>query len=280
MLVVVDGSTNDDAERLAEAFGDRIRLEVQDNLGLPATLNRAIFDLVDTPLMGRLDQDDVALPGRLAAQVDLLESTGSDAVLAAYWRVGGTGRRLSVHPDLGEQDGPVPYDPRRVGQVVHSTLLARTAALRELGGYDVGLYPAEDFDLSIRLWQHGPVLLDPVPRVDYRVGEDSWSHRRRADMAAITRYLEAGLADPTAERPPFDVWRRDDHLGPLQRIGLEGRFLYRRAGAAFGDGRPVVGTVRLVGATLLNPRHTARRLRTALRLQADRRSTSPTRQSK
>jgi hypothetical protein len=277
---MVDGSANDDADRLAEAFGDRIRLEVQENLGLPATLNRAIFDLVDTPLVARLDQDDIALPGRIAAQVELLEATGADAALTAYWRVGTTGRRLSLHPDLGDEAAPVAYDPHEVGQVVHSTLLARTAVLRDLGGYDVGLYPAEDFDLSIRLWQHGPVVLDPVPRVDYRVGEDSWSHRRRADMAAVTRYLEAGLADPDAERPPFEVWRRDDHLRPLQRIGLEGRALYRRAGAAFGDGRYFVGTVRLVGAALLNPRLTSRRLRTALRLQADRRSTSPTRQSK
>jgi glycosyltransferase involved in cell wall biosynthesis len=276
VLVVVDGSTNDDEDRLRSAFGDRIRLVVQENRGLPQTLNHALADLVDTPLVARLDHDDVALPGRITAQVDLLEQAGADVVLSAYWRVGGSGRRLSRHPDLPEAAGPVPYDPRRFGQIVHSTLLARTEVLLRVGGYRPELWPADDYDLSIRLWRDATVVVDPVPRVDYLVGEDTGTNRNRNRMASFTRYLELDARSEPGTLPPLDDWVAANPIGFIEGIRLRGRWLYRRAGAAFGDGRRVTGAVRLAGALALDPRYTLRRLRPARRAQADNRSTSPT----
>jgi GT2 family glycosyltransferase len=275
VLVVVDGSTTDDAERLRDEFGERIRLVEHANLGLSRTLNHAIEELVDTPLVARLDHDDRALPGRIAAQVDLIERTGADAVLSAYWRVGANGRRLARHPDLGRSTDPVAYSPRSMGQIVHSTLLARTEVLRRLGGYRQELWPADDFDLSIRLWQQGTVLVDPTPLVEYRVSDDSWTRLARERMADTTRYLEAALA-ADEPLPPFEDWAAANPAGRFDQIGLRGRWFYRSAGAAFGDGRPLTGSARLAAAMACNPRHTLRRLVPALRAQVSNRSTSPT----
>ena len=71
VIVVNDGSTDDTVERL-KPFADRIRLITQGNTGIGAARNRGI-DEARGKYIAPLDHDDWWLPGKLAAQVALLE---------------------------------------------------------------------------------------------------------------------------------------------------------------------------------------------------------------
>ncbi|MFN7144555.1 MAG: glycosyltransferase family 2 protein, partial [Myxococcota bacterium] len=71
VLVVDDGSRDDPASVLPS--DPRLRVIHQPPLGIVPAMNRGLAEL-DTPLIARLDADDVALPGRIAAQRALLAS--------------------------------------------------------------------------------------------------------------------------------------------------------------------------------------------------------------
>jgi glycosyltransferase involved in cell wall biosynthesis len=155
VLVVDDGSADD--PRSVLPVDPRLRLIHQPPLGIVAAMENGRKAL-DTPLIARLDADDVALPGRIAAQRAVL---AGDPTLAA---VGGRAR-------MRADDGEVPegmrrytewvnsLDDPRVGLLVesplfHPAVLMRAAAVDAVGGYRDGDFP-EDYDLWLRFVEAG-----------------------------------------------------------------------------------------------------------------------------
>ncbi|MES2637957.1 MAG: glycosyltransferase [Myxococcota bacterium] len=151
VLVVDDGSQDDPLSVLP--VDPRLRVIHQPPLGIVAAMERGRRAL-DTPLIARLDADDVALPGRIAAQ---------RAVLAADPTLGAVGGRARMRADTGEvPEGMRVYtewvnsltEPR-IGLLVesplfHPAVLMRAAAVEAVGGYRDGPFP-EDYDLWLRL---------------------------------------------------------------------------------------------------------------------------------
>jgi glycosyltransferase involved in cell wall biosynthesis len=150
VLVVDDGSRDDPASVLPA--DPRLRIVHQPPLGIVAAMEHG-RRLLDTPLIARLDADDVALPGRIAAQV----ARFSDP------RVAAVGGRARMRADSGEvPEGMRVYtewvnslDDPRVGILVesplfHPAVLMRADAVEAVGGYRDGDFP-EDYDLWLRL---------------------------------------------------------------------------------------------------------------------------------
>lgn len=158
-LVLDDGST-DESPTIAEAWATRdfrfvaVRRPAE---GLVATLNAGL-DLVAAPFVARMDADDVALPGRLAAQAHALERDPSLDLVATQVEFTGDvseGLRayeawmnsLVTHEELTR-------DLFVEAPVAHPSVVMRTEALRAVGGYREFDGP-EDYDLWLRGWRAG-----------------------------------------------------------------------------------------------------------------------------
>ncbi|MDP2311582.1 MAG: glycosyltransferase [Pseudomonadota bacterium] len=155
VLVVDDGSRDDPLSVLPA--DPRLRVLHQPPLGIVAAMEHGRAALT-TPLLARLDADDVALPGRIAAQ---------RAFLAANPGVAAVGGRARMRADSGEvPEGMRVYtewvnglaEPR-TGLLVesplfHPAVLMRATAVEAVGGYRDGAFP-EDYDLWLRLVEAG-----------------------------------------------------------------------------------------------------------------------------
>ena len=155
-----DGSVDSSAEIAKEhARGDaRFRVLRQPALGLVQALERARAEARGR-FLARMDGDDVALPDRFRAQVELLESEG----LAAC------GGRVECFPEEAVRDGTRRYEawlnslvtPEAAARdvfvecpIAHPALVVRREALEAVGGYRDCGWP-EDYDLLLRLWARG-----------------------------------------------------------------------------------------------------------------------------
>lgn len=156
--IVVDDGSSDGSAEIAEAHARadrRFRVLRQPRSGLVAALERARAKARGRYL-ARMDGDDVALPERLEAQVEALESEG----LAAC------GGGIAYFPEGAVRDGSRRYERWLNGLVTpeaaardvfvecplpHPTLVARREALETAGGYRACGWP-EDYDLVLRLW--------------------------------------------------------------------------------------------------------------------------------
>jgi glycosyltransferase involved in cell wall biosynthesis len=171
IIVVDDGSTDETPSILAALAEEEPRLHVvtQPNGGIVEARNAALRHCA-AEFIACLDADDTSFPGRFARQLDYLvahpECVG----------VGSAVEHIDVHgaPLSGLlQSGPPSHAnaakaPALEPYIVHSTLMARRAAVEAVGGYR-HVPNSEDSDLFWRLAERGTLVNLPEKLVRYRV---------------------------------------------------------------------------------------------------------------
>lgn len=261
ILVVNDGSPLEVDREIPNIFGNKIRYVEWSNSGLCSSLNKAIFDLVDTPFVARLDQDDFAYPDRIALQMDTLSDGDVDGCFSSIEKITPSGRVLAIHPH--GFSSPTVYDPRVHGSLVHSTLVAKTEFIRKLGGYNAEFYPCDDFHLNIKMSANGKILVHPGTLVRYLIHDGANTFSKFWDMQIKTQYLYRFMNDP--ERcPPYNEWFNSEGRvisnSWQQRVFGYGRLLYREGGLAIGEKRFISGFFKLGVAAVINPNFVYKRL--------------------
>lgn len=158
-ILVVDDGAVQSAEAAVRQFGDpRIRyIRHERNQGLPAARNTAIR-AARGRYMAFLDDDDEWLEQKLEKQLPLLDRY--EAILcAAFVDDRRTVKRFARNEITAA-------DLRRGNSFDPSTLLARTAVIRDLG-FDPSLRVGEDWDAFIRLAQRGRMGYVREPLIIY-----------------------------------------------------------------------------------------------------------------
>ena len=188
-IIFDDGSTDRSTLILRElaARDPRIRLTVRPNKGLTKTLNEALV-LARGELVARMDCDDVALPERLATQVEFLRRHDDVVCAGGYWQlIDGAGRLLTtIRP---------PTDDAEMQQLLlkghsplcHPLATFRREAVMKLGGYDETFTTAQDVDLWLRLGEVGKLSNVPEVLLKFRLHESSVSETRRLEQRRLSK---------------------------------------------------------------------------------------------
>jgi len=176
-IIINDGST-DGTLAILDTYAkqdNRIRLVSRENKGLVATLNEGV-GLVKSPLVARMDADDISLPDRFEKQVSYLAGHSNCVALG--------GRSLIIDPEGDEMcvwNQLTTFDEIQnqhlntfLGSAVaHPSMMYRTSAVRSFGGYREGCYPSEDLDLLLRLSKIGNIENLSEVILKYRVHSQS-----------------------------------------------------------------------------------------------------------
>jgi len=175
VIVVDDGSTDDTANILTRNFGSRIHLLRQPSRrGVGAARNAGIR-LANGELVAFLDSDDLWLPGKLDAELRLLEQfPDADAVVSdSLCFVEGQAddrSRFALTGLLAATQGHVRWvsecqwlwtNSRKAVQM--STLILRREALARIGGtlFAEDLLSCEDWEFQMRVYHLCRVLVLP-----------------------------------------------------------------------------------------------------------------------
>ncbi len=208
LLVIDDGSTDDTRALLAPLAARDRRLVVlaEPHRGLVGSLNHGI-SIARGSLIARMDADDVALPGRFAAQIAYLDAHPDCVVVGtSILKVNADGQTVAKKsiPRLRLPTFEPMTFPPQIGGVPHPTAMIRASALAKVGGYRPYFYNAEDRDLWARLWTIGRVHQLPEVALRYRVHAGSVTRQKRGeqllshmlvDMSAVARHLNLNDED-------------------------------------------------------------------------------------
>jgi GT2 family glycosyltransferase len=180
LIVVDDGSTDGSlTAALAVAAADqRVKVLQQTNAGVSVAMNTAIA-AASTPLIARLDADDIALPQRLTVQMDYLDSHPTIAAVGSAARViseSGDTDQYIRHPTSPAE---VRMAMERDSAIVNSSAMMRTDAVRTIGGCRRAFEASEDYDLWLRLLDSHELANLPDVLVHYRIHRGQISTRRR-----------------------------------------------------------------------------------------------------
>jgi glycosyltransferase involved in cell wall biosynthesis len=147
-----DDSTGEILAGLARADG-RVGLLTSDaSLGVAGALN-VLIDAADTPLIARMDSDDISLPWRFRHQIPAIYRENLDIVFSPVILFGNF--PIVIQPQAPFAAGPAwsPYELLLVNTLMHPTLLGRRSTFVSAGGYR--RVPAEDWDLWMRMALEG-----------------------------------------------------------------------------------------------------------------------------
>jgi glycosyltransferase involved in cell wall biosynthesis len=264
VIVFDDGSTDGSPAYLSAIADTRFKITTQENAGLAVTLNR-MLDLVETEYVARLDSDDICLPQRLDLQLKFLDQHPDVAVVGtrggyifgaksrASIGFGKLSKSLSYAPPAAN---PPYWDPVGDGGIlIHSTVMMRTEAIREVGGYPE-IVPGQDLALWHVLKRAGKrlaninetLLLSRVCRSGISSSNLSRQYQTWHYIGYESDCLAKGLT-PKSMREYME-----EHPLTEENIrNLAERAKLRNSLADILNGKPIRGIALLIGQLLSNP---------------------------
>ena len=183
VLVIDDGSTDGSGE-VARSFGDRVRVQRQENRGISLSRNRGVAETHGT-LIASVDADDSWAPMKLERQLPLLDA-GVEGVTCHLAQVHDRDWQDIVH--RGKPPALVMRGP------LWETLVVRREAFDRVGGFDPRYRIAEQVDWWMRAADCGLSLVDvDEPLVYRRLHDHNHGLRQRAHRAEYARAVLIGL---------------------------------------------------------------------------------------
>lgn len=269
IVAVNDGSTDASLAILQRfaASDPRVKILSKSNGGIVSALNHGLAHC-SGKLVARMDGDDIALPDRFAIQAVEFEARPDAVAVGGYIQnIDEDGRAIAAKssPSRVTRTDLSSFPPV-VANVQHSAGTFLRSAMVAVGGYRSTFPHAEDYDLYLRLSDHGCFYNPDRLVLYYRVHANSLSMKNleRQETSAVLAELSAfarksGLADPGDAPEPLGIEDYARALGSLCPEATVRRYIafrmWRRIAGAGGADEPVYRRSAIRG--LLSPRNYA-----------------------
>ena len=204
-FIIVDDGSTDETPTILNGYTDPriVRLRNQTNVGLVESLNRGLA-AARGEYIARQDADDVSLPQRLEKQLDFLESHPDVGLVGTTFAIVNSCGVILGIPSVPTQNGDIQERLLCANNFCHGSVMFRRKCLEVVGAYRADLFPAEDYDLWLRIGEHFQVANLSDVLYQWRdwdasiSGENTaWQQERilHAVEEALKRRMSTRLAD-------------------------------------------------------------------------------------
>jgi glycosyltransferase involved in cell wall biosynthesis len=218
-LLLIDDASRDESAEIIKAYAARdervTAILHEKNIGLAATLNEGL-GVARHEFVARMDQDDVAMPGRLRAQVSFMRSRPDILLAGSFVFHMGADKSSDRLVELPTTPRQVAHKLQRENCLYHPAVILRRSPVIAAGGYREEFHNAEDYELWLRLARHHDLANIPEPLLRYRFSVSGmtlgrkWEQLRYVHLAQEI-HREPGISLAEAER------RADGRLQQVDR---------------------------------------------------------------
>jgi len=158
-FLIIDDASDQKTASVLESYraNDKIRLlKNSENQGLTKSLNRAIRE-AHGEWIARQDSDDVSLPNRLKLQLDYLKTHPDVILLGTRFLEFSNQTPEGLEPSVPflETDEVIKGALTSFNPFCHSSVIFKKELFLKLGGYNETFKYAQDYELWVRMLNHG-----------------------------------------------------------------------------------------------------------------------------
>jgi GT2 family glycosyltransferase len=209
LLVIDDGSTDETPNYLQSVADPRLRFYRLDKVGFCEALNFGLRK-AQAKYVARIDADDVAYPNRFLTQYEYLNSHLDCVVVGCQADEIDDLGRIVGHRIFPQTDAAIRWQMAFGCPMLHPALMYRREVIVAAGGYVADMWPAEDYDVWIRVSQLGKLANLPETLMKYRVHSSSvtltHTHRQIAMCAQLGAKYVTGLCSEIDESAMRGLW--------------------------------------------------------------------------
>lgn len=193
IIVILDNPKNKEAasyvDELVKTDSRIIFIKNENNLGLPASLNRGISKATGE-LIARMDADDIASYDRFDKQISELQLKNLDLVASNVLDMDENGKLLGTGTKYPLSDKAIKKYLKYGDPMPHPTWLGKRRMFEELAGYRQ-ILACEDYDFIVRACLSGYKLgLIKEPLVNYRINQQGISKKHRVKQISASRTIQ------------------------------------------------------------------------------------------
>lgn len=221
-FLIIDNASTDGSCKIVQNFQDsRIDLvALPEDLGQTGALNYGLKQIV-TPLVARIDADDVAMPHRLEHQVTYLDQHTEVALLGTWCHyidenghLIGLSRQPVNHQEIIDSFAKYDYNP-----LAHPSVMFRHQVIQDLGGYPTDYLYAQDRALWLRIsYQH---KISNLPEFQVKVRQHSNQVTRSAIMQLARRRDAVHSYQEILAHPDLSEIAKSHCRQTLARVSLD-----------------------------------------------------------
>ena len=240
-LIIVNDNSTDGTKNLLKSYASsdqRIILINSSGQGISEAINCGI-EQAKSPLIARMDADDISHPERLEKQVNAFNNNQNLVLLGTFCHIFRDGDGKIQNYKIPTTNSELQNSIRSIPTLYHPTIMARKDIIQLVGGFRKRFEGAEDHDLYLRLSRHGEIAVLPEYLVWYRAHPNQYTQLKkalsfRASVAAIFCDMcdQQSLPDPSEFGKSCDeiafefLLQESKHITKLQKPKL---ILYSRA---------------------------------------------------
>ena len=265
-IIVNDGSTDSTAAYLDSVKDPRLKVFHEPNRGTAGATNFGL-QFCKRKYVFRMDADDISLPTRAEKQYQFMESNPDVSLV-------GTQVQMIGDESIGMEIA-LPLDHDRIVHALmnlnhgmcHGSCMFRNELIQRIGGYWDEHHTYDDWDMFLRISEHGALANLPEVLYHYRLLPTSLVGSNLLEMRTYYQYAvdralrrKEGRPAETVEGFLQQYRSRPWMKRKLDSIDVYALEQYRVANSEICHGRTVKGYGRLAWAALCSPRRTANRI--------------------
>jgi len=252
IYAIDNGSTDGTRDFLLELNNDKIKYIRLEENNLVDALNMGL-ELATTPLIARMDADDISLPKRFEKQIEFLAKNKEIDLVGTFGQYVGLDRQRHFKINL-----PMVHDEiilamlKKRYAIIHPSIIFRREILLPGSRYKREYFPCEDFELFLRIgdrikFANIPERLHSLRIRDESVMQDQLKKSLEIYYTVANMYAYKYMKEKKTDK---DTSLQTRSLKKLDSLSL---IIYRKGLKYYLNNSPFVGVLYFCISSMLNP---------------------------
>jgi len=253
VYAIDNGSTDGSREYLNSLDSEKIKYVRLKEKNLVKALNNGL-ELSDTPLIARMDADDISHPHRFEKLVNFLDNNPDVDIVGSNAQYINAAGNKHININLPLEHNKIIRAMRKIkNAVIHASIMFRQEIIDKYGKYDDKYFPCEDYELFLRMSDKIRFANVPDYLYQFRVRSNSIMSDNIKGSIKLYYFITNKYTSKHVEDVRKDESFENYRLNLFEKLDVVSLNIYRKGLNIYLNKNSIIGIMFFIVASLINP---------------------------